>query len=324
MALEFKDYYRILGLPARRGHGGHPEGLPQACAPVSPGRQSRRGRGGEVQGDRRSPRSARAIPRSASATTRSAAAGKMARRSPRPRGGDRRTSSSAGAAGRLARRSTIRAAGSAISSRRSSAASRSGVRRRRGRGAGPPAARLDDETEITVSLEDAYFGARKSIAIQAAAVSDAGRVEPACIATASASRRASRTERASASRDREAGAGKAEHPATCICGVRIAPHPKFTLQGQPGARRPPRPVGGRGARRAHHDPDRGRQGDAARARPARRAGSGSGCAARGFRGGGPAAGDLFAVVRIVVPAALSRREKELFEQLAAASTFKPR
>ena len=36
------------------------------------------------------------------------------------------------------------------------------------------------------------------------------------------------------------------------------------------------------------------------------------------------AGDLYAVAQIKVPARLSARERELFEQLAADSTFDPR
>ena len=36
------------------------------------------------------------------------------------------------------------------------------------------------------------------------------------------------------------------------------------------------------------------------------------------------AGDLFAIAQIVVPPTLSEREKELFTQLAADSTFEPR
>jgi curved DNA-binding protein len=35
-------------------------------------------------------------------------------------------------------------------------------------------------------------------------------------------------------------------------------------------------------------------------------------------------GDLYAEVRIVVPASLSPRERELFEELAKVSTFDPR
>jgi curved DNA-binding protein len=35
-------------------------------------------------------------------------------------------------------------------------------------------------------------------------------------------------------------------------------------------------------------------------------------------------GDLRAEIRIMVPSRLSRRERELFEQLAAESTFDPR
>ena len=44
-------------------------------------------------------------------------------------------------------------------------------------------------------------------------------------------------------------------------------------------------------------------------------------ASPGPRGG---RGDLSATVKIMVPAHLSDRERELFEQLAAASSFAPR
>jgi curved DNA-binding protein len=37
-----------------------------------------------------------------------------------------------------------------------------------------------------------------------------------------------------------------------------------------------------------------------------------------------AEGDLYAIVQIVVPAATSERERELFRQLAQSSTFNPR
>jgi curved DNA-binding protein len=44
----------------------------------------------------------------------------------------------------------------------------------------------------------------------------------------------------------------------------------------------------------------------------------------GRPGGRGRRGDLYAVARIMVPRRLSRRERELFEQLAAESTFDPR
>jgi curved DNA-binding protein len=44
----------------------------------------------------------------------------------------------------------------------------------------------------------------------------------------------------------------------------------------------------------------------------------------GMPGAGKQRGDLFAVVKIVVPKKLSRRERELFEQLAEVSDFDPR
>jgi curved DNA-binding protein len=45
---------------------------------------------------------------------------------------------------------------------------------------------------------------------------------------------------------------------------------------------------------------------------------------QGFPGPHGAHGDLYAAVKIVVPKRLSDRERDLFEQLASASTFDPR
>jgi curved DNA-binding protein len=45
---------------------------------------------------------------------------------------------------------------------------------------------------------------------------------------------------------------------------------------------------------------------------------------QGLPGGGGSAGDLYAVVMIHVPKKLTRRERELFEQLASTSKFDPR
>jgi curved DNA-binding protein len=53
------------------------------------------------------------------------------------------------------------------------------------------------------------------------------------------------------------------------------------------------------------------------------AGSSSGRRLR-LRGEGLAGGDLYAVVKIVVPKRLSKKERELFEQLAKTSKFDPR
>jgi curved DNA-binding protein len=45
---------------------------------------------------------------------------------------------------------------------------------------------------------------------------------------------------------------------------------------------------------------------------------------RGLPASGDKSGDLYAVVRIDIPKVLTDRERELFIQLAAASTFNPR
>lgn len=53
------------------------------------------------------------------------------------------------------------------------------------------------------------------------------------------------------------------------------------------------------------------------------AGSSSGRRLR-LRGAGLGGGDLYAVVKIVVPRKLSRKERRLFEELAETSDFDPR
>jgi curved DNA-binding protein len=53
--------------------------------------------------------------------------------------------------------------------------------------------------------------------------------------------------------------------------------------------------------------------------------AGSSCGRRlRLRGAGLGGGDLYAVVKIVVPKRLSKRERRLFEELSEASRFDPR
>ena len=58
--------------------------------------------------------------------------------------------------------------------------------------------------------------------------------------------------------------------------------------------------------------------------PSARAGQQLRLAKRGLPRPHGAAGDLYAIVQIVVPAATSERERELFKELAQGSTFNPR
>ena len=53
-----KDYYGVLGVPAKCLAGGHQARLPKVGTAVPPGQEPGRGRGGEVQGDRRGLRGA--------------------------------------------------------------------------------------------------------------------------------------------------------------------------------------------------------------------------------------------------------------------------
>ena len=112
-------------------------------------------------------------------------------------------------------------------------------------------------------------------------------------------------------------------PATCTCVVRVAPHPRFRLDGRDiytdvkmapweaalGATVPVATPGGEAKVRVPEGSSSGRR--------LRLAGEGM----PNPRG---TPGDLYAVVRIVVPKRLSRRERELFDELSRVSTFDPR
>ncbi len=187
----------------------------------------------------------------------------------------------------------------------------------------PPPRRGDDqEAEIAISLEDAAFGARKTISLQTAVLGADGRP-----------RRATRSYQVAippgtpdGARIRMAGQGAPGHgpdsAGDLYLRVRIAPHPVFrladdnlevtvpitpweaalgarvavpTLTGKAMLTLPPGTQGGQRMRlRAKGFP--------ARRRP----------------------GDLIVVLQIAVPHRLNEREKALFTDLAKGSSFNPR
>lgn len=119
----------------------------------------------------------------------------------------------------------------------------------------------------------------------------------------------------------EGGSGSAGGPfGDLFLHVRLRPHPRFPpRRPRPARRRRRDTLGGRlgchspgphAGRKLHRAPARGGGGSACadRACPARRGGH----------------GDLYATVQISVPRKLSDRERDLFEQLAAGSSFDPR
>ncbi|MFI7054124.1 DnaJ C-terminal domain-containing protein [Streptosporangium canum] len=180
---------------------------------------------------------------------------------------------------------------------------------RAGRGWGPiPGA--DQEAEIELTVEDAYRGGRRSITV------GGRRIDvniPAGVTDGQRIRLAGQGGRGSD--------GAAAGDLYLI--VRIAPHPRYRVEGRDiRVQLPVTPwEAALGASVAVDTP-------AGEAKVKVPAGSSSGRRLR-LRGRGMpnprgTPGDLFAEVRIMVPATLPDEERRLFEQLAAVSTFDPR
>jgi curved DNA-binding protein len=181
------------------------------------------------------------------------------------------------------------------------------------RGRGPDRGRVpgaDSEAEIELGVEDAYAGGRRRITLSTASGPRSYEVDiPAGITDGE--------------RIRLAGPGSGGRGGDLYLVVRLAPHPRYRVDGRDitvdvpvtpweaalGASIPvPTPAG--------------------TARVELPAGSSSGRRLR-LRGRGMpnprgAPGDLYADVKIVVPATLSPAERELFDRLAAESRFDPR
>ena len=191
-----------------------------------------------------------------------------------------------------------------------------------GRRNGGAATGGDHEAEFTITLEEAYTGTRKQIALQ---TEETGRGRP--------SRTVKRIEVTvpagipDGKRLRLAGQGargRSGGPAGDLyLTVRIAPHPRFRLKGADievdvpitpweaalGAKIEVPIVGGTATLTLPSGIASGKKlrikGKGLLARP-----------------GQP--GDLYAVIQIEVPKALTARERQLFEELARTSSFKPR
>ncbi len=180
----------------------------------------------------------------------------------------------------------------------------------------------DHEAAITITLEEAYRGVKKSISLQAAEPDERGRVQ-----------RRTRTYEvripagtADGARIRLAGQGGrgpgGGTPGDLYLRVNLAPHPQFKVEGHDLETEVPVTPweAALGARITVPTLD----GQAAVQIPA---GSETGHRLR-LRGKGlphgAAPGDLIAVLKIVVPKRLSAREKELLEELGRVSSFRPR
>ena len=186
-----------------------------------------------------------------------------------------------------------------------------------------PAGR-DQEASLTITLEEAYHGATKSIQLQVTEPDARGRIQPR-----------SRTYQVkiprgitNAARIRLAGQGSAS-PRGGSAGdlylrIEIAPHPVFRVDGHDlevtlpispweaalGARVTIPTLEGNASLTLPAGTESGQK--------LRLRGKGLG------QGKGLEPGDLIVQVQIVVPKKMSPREKELFEELAKVSGFKPR
>jgi len=200
-----------------------------------------------------------------------------------------------------------------------------------GEGTGPFAGReggwatpgQDVEAALTVSLEDAYRGAKKSVSLQVEEPDSRGRVRRAT-KTYDVTIPAGTTDDARIRLAGQGGKGSDRGPAGDLyLRVHIAPHPTFRLRNHDlEVDVPVTPwEAALGAKMDVPTLD-------AAVTMTLPAGTQSGLRLRlrgkGLPKRGGARGDLYAVVRIHVPKELSPKERELFEELAKTSSFNPR
>jgi curved DNA-binding protein len=169
----------------------------------------------------------------------------------------------------------------------------------------------DQEAEITISLEEAHRGVRKSLVLSGGKTLEVN--IPA--GTTDGHRLRLRGQGGSGQGGAEAG--------DLYLRVRLAPHALFRLNGQDlEVEVPVAPWEAALGARIEVPLLEGQ----ATLKLAAGAQSGQRLRLRGKglarRGGGQ--GDLYAVIRIVVPASLGERERELYEELGRVSTFRPR
>ncbi len=182
------------------------------------------------------------------------------------------------------------------------------------RGPGGPIPGADQEAELTLTVEEAYRGGRRSITLAGPDGERSYEVNiPPGVTDGQRIRLAG-----------QGGRGRGDARAGDLyLVVRIAPHPRYRLQGRDiyvdlpvapweaalGATVPVETPGGEGKVRVPPGSSTGRR---LRLR------------GQGLPNPGGRPGDVYAEVKVMVPASLSERERELFEELAKVSTFDPR
>jgi curved DNA-binding protein len=183
----------------------------------------------------------------------------------------------------------------------------------RSRGAGGPIAGADQEAELELTVEEAYRGGRRHLSIAGAGERGYDVDIPAGVLDGQRIRLAGQGGRAS---------GNAA-PGDLYLVVRIKPHPRYRLSGRDitvelpvspweaalGATVPVLTPGGEVKVRVVPGSSTGRR---LRLR------------GEGLPNPRGRPGDLYAEVRVMVPKKLGKRERELFEELAAVSDFDPR
>lgn len=183
----------------------------------------------------------------------------------------------------------------------------------RSRGSGGPIAGADQEAELELTVEEAYRGGRRHVSIAGAGERGYDVDIPAGVLDGQRIRLAGQGGR---------GAGNAA-PGDLYLVVRIKPHPRYRLAGRDitvelpvspweaalGATVPVLTPGGEVKVRVVPGSSTGRR---LRLR------------GEGLPNSRGKPGDLYAEVRVMVPKKLGKRERELFEELAAVSGFDPR
>jgi curved DNA-binding protein len=176
----------------------------------------------------------------------------------------------------------------------------------------------DQEAEISISLEEAHRGVRKTLTLE----------------TIEGRRRQSRTLEVNIPagtpdghrlrlRGQGGGGGRGGQAGDLYLRVRIAPHPLFHLNGQDlEVEVPIAPWEAALGGRIEVPLIEGRA--SLKLQPGVQSGQRLRLRGKGLAQRNGTQGDLYAIIKIVVPSSLSAREKELFEELARLSSFRPR
>lgn len=181
----------------------------------------------------------------------------------------------------------------------------------------------DHEVEITISLLDAYRGGKKNISVKTVETTNTGQTKESVKSyEVNIPKGVSDGKRLRLSGQGGAG-GPGASPGDLYFIIRISPDPRFRIRGEnleTDVRVTPWEAA-LGARITIPMVD----GSAEIKIPAGiQSGKKIRVKGKGLRGAKGKDGDLYAIVKIVVPDSLSSKEKDLFEQLSRVSSFNPR